>query len=133
MPQVENPSSKIFAQPLAIGLGAALLIGYAIVTGYAIYEKSHRASVERVDASYAVGDNAFFPKSFDAAQPLVNFDGHSLYFVQGMLALDSSMLKTGMDDSNAYAVYKLVTAKGEEASFVYLKVGANNYIKAKRQ
>ena len=117
---------------MAIVSGAALLLGYALVTGHAIYEKSHRVSIEHVDASNAVGDKVFFPQTFDPAVPLVNFDGHSFYFVERKDALDSSMTRAGMDDTNSYAIYKQAAAKGDEASFVYLKIGANSYIKAKR-
>lgn len=133
MSEEETPS-KILAQPLAVGLGAALLAGYALVTGFAIYTHARRASIEHVNAGYAVGDKTYFPKTFDPAQPLVNFQGHSLYYVDKKDdALDSSMIRAGMDDSSTYAIYKLVTAKGDEASFFYLKVGPNYYIKAKRQ
>jgi hypothetical protein len=133
MAEVENPQSKIFAQPLAVGLGVALLLGYGFATLHAIYEKSHRASIENADASSAVGDRAFFTKSFDPTLPLVNFEGHSLYFVERKEAADTSMIKTGMDDANIYAIYKLAGAKDEEASFVYLKIGPNYYAKVKRQ
>ena len=132
MSESEAPS-KILAQPLAIGLGAALLLGYAVITAFAIYDKSHRDSIERVSGAYAVGDKTYFPKTFDTSVPLVNFGGHSLYFVDHVSEPDSSMLRTGMDDSNVYAIYKLTTAKGGEASFAYLKVGENDYIKADRR
>src|SRR5579862_9993172 len=103
MPEAENPQSKIVAQPLAIALGAALLLGYALVTCFAIYEKSRHAALEHVQTGYAVGDTTYFPKSFDLTQPLVNFGGHSLYYADRTQALDSSMQRIGSDDSNAYA------------------------------
>lgn len=131
MPEVENSQSKIFAQPLAVGLGVALLLGYVLITGYAVYEKSHRASIEHVDYANAVGDRAYFSRTLDPALPLVNFDGHSLYFVEQKDLMDSSMTRAGMDDSKAYAIYKPASAKGDDAAFVYLKIGPNSYIKAK--
>ncbi|HWB60712.1 MAG TPA: hypothetical protein VG733_14550 [Chthoniobacteraceae bacterium] len=132
MPQAENPPTKILAQPLAIGLGAALLFGYAVVTVHAIYEKQHRTSIERVNAAYAVGDTTYFPKQFDTAKPLVNFDGHSLFYVDHTSQLDSAMVRVGADDSGVYGIYKLSTAK-EDASIVYLKVAPNDFIKATRK
>lgn len=129
----EDSPSKILAQPLAIGLGAALLLGYAVITAFAIYDKAHRTSIEHVSGAYAVGDKTYFPKTFDKSAPLVNFGGHSLYFVDHVSAPDSYMLRAGMDDSNVYPIYKLTIAQGGEASFVYLKVGANDFIKAEQR
>lgn len=129
----EDSPSKILAQPLAIGLGAALLLGYAVITAFAIYDKAHRDSIERVSGAYAVGDKNYFPKTFDKGAPLVNFSGHSLYYADHVSEADSSMLRAGMDDSNVYAIYNLTTATGAEVAFVYLKVGENDYIKAERR
>jgi len=118
---------------MAVGLGIALLAGYAIVTGFAIYERAHRTSIERAEASSAVGDKVYYAQTFDPMVPLVNFQGHSFYYVERKDALDTAMVKEGMDDTNSYAIYKPAAAAGEEAPFIYLKIGPNSYIKAKRQ
>jgi len=135
MPEETDPSSKIFAQSLAIRLGLALLLGYAIVTGFAIHDKMRLKSIEKVTAPTAVGDKALFPPpaSFDPSVPLVNFEGHSLYFVEWQQYLDTIMTRIGMDDTNSYAVYKLDGAKGDDASALYLKIKQGNYVKLKRQ
>ena len=79
-----------------------------------------------------MGDKTFFPQSFNPAQPLLNFEGRSLYFADHKNLADTVMVRVGMDDANTYAVYKLAGAKDQEASFVYLKMAPNYYLKAKR-
>jgi hypothetical protein len=133
MPETENHSpAKIVAKPVAILLGAILLFGYAVISIYAIYERLHRTSVEHVSYGYAVGDTNYFPKSFDASVPVVNYSGHSLYYVNHREALDSSMARVGMDDSNVYTIYKFTEAPPNEAGSLYLKVGPNYFMQVKQ-
>ena len=128
MPEAEKSPSKITAQPMAIALGAALLLGYLIITLHAIYEKAHRTSIEHVNAGYAVGDTAYFAKSFDTSAPLVNYAGHSLYYAGRKSTLDSTMMRVGTDDSNTYGIYKFSGSKPDDAATLYLKVGPNDFV-----
>ena len=111
-----------------------MLLGYGLITGFAVWDKLHLSSIEKASASTAVGDTTFFPvaASFDPSTPLANFDGHSLYFVDWRSSQDELMLKVGMDDTNSFAVYKLDGAKGDEASALFLKIKPAYYIKTKR-
>jgi len=135
MAEVTDSSSKILGQSVAIRLGVALLLGYGIITGLAVRDKLRLSSIEKANASTAVGDNAFFPvpKSFDPSTPLANFDGHSLYFVDWRSLQDELVLRQGMDDTNSFAVYKLDGAKGDDASAFFLKIKPGYYVKTKRQ
>lgn len=135
MPQVTDSSSKILWQSVAIRFGIALLLGYFLITGFAIFDKARLGSIEKATTPTAVGDTAFFPvpKSFDPSTPLANFDGHSLYFVDWRSLQDDRMLKQGMDDTNSFAVYQLDGAKDDEASAFFLKIKPGYYVKTKRQ
>ncbi len=132
MPEAEKSPSKINAQPTAIAVGAALLLGYFVITVYAIHEKMRRTSIEHVDAGYAVGDTTYFPKSFDISVPLVNYGGHSFYYAGYKDALDSMMARVGADDSGAYTVYRFTGAKPDEAGPFYLKAGPTRYVQIGR-
>ena len=116
-------------------LGFALLLGYAVITGFAVYDKSRRSDLEKALSPTAVADKAFFKiaETFDASVPLVNFEGRSLYFVDWKYMLDSLMIKAGMDDSNAVAVYKFSAARKDETQFLYLKIKPGYYVQTKRQ
>ena len=135
MTEVTNPSPKFFGQTWAIRIGTALLLGYAMVTGYAIHAKKHLASIEHAVAPTAVGDRNYFPlqRPADPSRPLARLGGHDLYFVDWKAAADASMIEAGMDDSNSHAVYKLEGAAGGEAAFLYLKTEPNLYAKVKMQ
>lgn len=126
---------KIVEQSWAVRLGVALLIGYAAITGFAVYNKAHRTAIEKVETPTGVGDQAFYPiqQSFDPSVPLANFQGHSLYFVDWFNIVDSGMIRAGMDDTNSFFVYRLAGAKGAEASYFYLRYKANAFVKVKRQ
>ena len=133
MADVTDPSSKIFGQTWAVRLGAAFLLGYAVVTGFAMYENSHRATIERTDEPTAIGDKTFFPaqEPVDKSLPLAHFDGHALYFAGWQEAGDAFMLKAGMDDTRTYSVYKMEGAKGEEADYLYLRTKPGYYARTK--
>jgi len=135
MAEASDSSSKIFGQTAAVRLGIALLLGYGLITGFAVYDKHRLSSVEKVDALTAVGDKAFFPvpKSFDPSAPLANFEGHSLYFVDWKLIQDHVMTRQGMDDGNSFSVYKMNGVKGAEASLLYLKIKDGCYVQTKMQ
>ncbi|MGB8356653.1 MAG: hypothetical protein WCD79_22335 [Chthoniobacteraceae bacterium] len=134
MAEATDSSSKILWQSTAVRFGIALLLGYGLITGFAVWDKQHLSSIEKASAPTAVGDTAFFPvaASFDPSTPLANFDGHSLYFVDWRSSQDELMLRVGMDDTNSFSIYKLDGAKGDEASAFFLKIKPSYYIKAKR-
>lgn len=135
MAEQTDSSRKIFGQPFAVRLGIAILLGYGIITGFAVYDKHRLPVIEKAATPTAVGDKAFFPvpKSFDASVPLVNFEGHSLYFVDWASVLDTTMARLGMDDTNSFAIYKVAGSKGADASMLYLKIKQSCYVKTKMQ
>ena len=135
MADSQNSSPKIFEQRRALCLGVALLLGYALITAFTVYDKSRRTSLEQVTSPTAVGDNAFFPlpQPFDTGKPFDKFEGHALYFVDWKNAEDIRMIKAGADDSKAFAIYKFARARGDDASFFYLKIKQGLYVQAKRQ
>jgi len=130
----EADSVDILGQSWVVRLGAAMLLAYALITGFAVYQAAHRAAIEKVNAPTALGDKAYFPNpgSFDPSTPMANFEGHSLYFVDWLGTTDSKMIRAGMDDTNSFVVYKLGEAKGAEAGYYYLKIQNGFYAKAKR-
>lgn len=134
MTETENPPQKLQSQSTATGLGALLVFGLLLATGFAVYEHANRRSIERVDFSNAVGDKAVYPATFNRDQPLLNYDGHSFYFVSNTNPADAQMMRIGMDDSKVYSIYKPASGPGaNDAAFIYLKLGTNSYIQAQRR
>ena len=109
------------------------MLGYAVVTGFAIYEKSYRTRIERAEEVTAVGDTLFFPAqdSVDQTQPMVRFGGDGFYFIGWTEMGDAFMIKAGTDDTHTYPVYKMEGAKGDEAACLYLRIKPNHYAKTK--
>jgi|GEM_PF-2546077 len=136
MAESTDSSSKIFGQKWAVCLGGALLLGYAVITAFAVYDKSRRPDLEKALTLSAVGDKAYFPvpQTFDPSTPLVNFEGHSLYFVDWKYMLDSLMMRAGMDDANSFSVYQYTGRTQEDQKpFFYLKIKPGYYVQTKRE
>ncbi len=129
----ENASEEFAGGKLAAALGAALLLGFAVVTAVAAYDKSRLAALEQITEPTAVGDRAFFPapEKIEPEKSLLTFGGKALYGVERIKSYDGRMLKAGMDDSQSFIVYRADSSKADRANFYFLKIADERYLKAR--
>lgn len=98
----------MFGARWAFGLGAALLLGFALVTASAIYDKAHLGALETITEPTAVGDKAYVTlASRQAGMTVLSWNGQPLRLadVNNVSFSDPDMRKAGMDDSHAFFIY----------------------------
>ena len=135
---------RIFARPVAVRLGEALLISFAVVILLAGMDKAQRERLESFQEVTAVGDRAYFQLPGDLRkpfQPVAGFRGQSLTptSVEPVEIRDTKMIRVGRDDSGRHFVYTSresvppvggeVVAKGEK--FFFLKLEPGEYLKTR--
>src|SRR5438309_9016306 len=113
----------MLGKKVALIFGAALLGGFALIMAFAIYDKSQRAVLERVEEPTAVGDNAWFhpPEKFDSSAVFATYEGQPLYptGADRYDLRDSKMIKVGMDDSKSFWIYKSLERGGKEGDYFF--------------
>lgn len=118
-------------------LCAALLIGFAAVVAFAVFDQSRRATLEQVVETTAVGDLAFFqpPAKFDSGAVLVKFRGAPLHQTgTARYPLnDGRMIREGMDDAKAVWVYRSLERGGRTGDYLFLKVAPGQYLEVSRE
>jgi len=125
-----SPEAPLAGARWAAILGAALLLGFAAVTAFAIHDRMRLASLETVSEPTAVGDSAFFnPASRELGMTVVTWNGRPLRLgdLKNVNASDPSMLKAGVDDTHSFLIY---TLPGDSA--YYLKARNGEYLKVLR-
>ncbi len=117
----------------AAGLGGALLLGFAAVAAFGVYDKSRLASLETVSEPTAVGDKAFVaPASREVGVTVLTWNGVPLRLAElkNVATPDSGMTKAGVDDTRAFTIYKS-SAAGDPA--FYLKARDDEFLKVLKQ
>jgi len=135
---------RIFARPVAIRLGEAVLISFAVVILLAGMDKAQRGRLESFQEVTAVGDRAYFelPGTLQKPfQPVTSFRGQSLSptSAEPVKIRDTKMIRLGRDDSGRHFVYAsrepVPPAEGEveakEESFFFLKLEPGEYLKTR--
>ncbi len=134
-----TPSDRppaIFGQRPAILLGCALLAGLALMLGFAAFDRSRRAQLERFDEPTAVGDAAYFTTLAATlhGQPLHPVSARRYTF------RDSQMRRAGRDDATGFSIYTYhgrlpkdddVAKPGE--TFFYLKMSREEYVRMRME
>lgn len=119
------------APRVAFALGAALLLGFAVMYLFTVYENSRRASLETVLEPRAVGDQRYFPLTAKLTknQQLATFGKHTLLSSDNALddERDTRMEKVGLDDTVSFYIYRSTDPTKRE--FYYLKAENGKYIK----
>lgn len=142
-PVSEHP--RIFARPVAVLLGEALLIAFALVILLAGMDKAQRERLESFQEVTAVGDRAFFqlPDELkqEPLQPVAGFRGQPLIPVSldEVKIRDTKMIRMGRDDTGRHFVYssreKAPSAEGareaKDEKFFFLKLAPGEYLKVR--
>jgi hypothetical protein len=136
--------SRIFAHAVAVRLGEALLIGFAVVILFAGLDNAQRRGLETVQEVSSVGDRVYFRIPEERTSPpvaAVIFRGDQLLPVsyEPVKIRDTRMIRLGMDDSGQYAVYGSREGLSPENAgigaqadkFLFLKVAPDEYLKTK--
>ena len=135
MPEAE--SETILGAKWAVRLCAALLIGFAGVTGFAIYDRSQRENLEQVIEPTALGDTAFFqpPEKFASGSVFTQFRGQPLYptGTERHPLHDGKMQREGKDDANAHWIYRSTERGGVNGDYFFLKVARDQYLEVSRE
>src|SRR5579862_2091523 len=130
MPSAEKEALTI--ESWAAGIAVATLF---FVTGVAVFtswDRAHNAALEQVVTQTAVGDTHYVPEPAGGSGPLgVKYRGQMLDMVSESKIRDSKLIRVGMDDSGAYALYRPEDEKDLPSGHFYMKVNPNEFIEVK--
>lgn len=135
---------RIFARQVAVRLGEALLISFALVILLAGMDKGQREQLESFQEVTAVGDRAYFqlPDGLQKPfQPVLSFRGQPLTptSIEPVEVRDTKMIRVGRDETGRHFVYssrdKIPPAEGEgdakDGTFFFLKLAPGEYLKTR--
>lgn len=140
MSESETPPATIYAQPWAVRLGGVLLAAFALILIAVFHDNAHRAELETVSETTAVGDKRFLelPDTLVLPAVVAMLDGKPLYLAAAkrLDLRDTHTQRVGRDTQGGLWVYKLSAAAleperrktGGDAQALLLKTGVNEFV-----
>ncbi len=119
-------SEPIFARRSLTVFAALLLVGLAVLSGIAAWDRANRPRLEVLTEPSAIGDPVVFTLP-EGGEVSVQIQGVRMVVERPIERSDGVMYKAGHDDTGTIPVYRRMR-EGRLQSTYYLRTGPGHYL-----